>query len=204
MPEGSPTALGFDCDWQLGLNLSARTTGCIGYLLGFNGLGGLKLDKDIEVWNPIGDDAARTIITKDKVECIGLIQSFRYEGGDEDPIQIRSYVSKGSAANVRAKLARPLANTSLKVAWYIIDFDSDEKKWFEASYLKSPKEASSNVDSAGGELQLFVSNDSTPVSESLNIGLFKLEFQIVPSDGKSATLEFATGPRRRLVKKWGS
>ena len=76
------------------------------------------------------------------------------------------YVSKGSAADLRAKLARPLANTSVKLAWYIIDFDPEMKSWFEAAFIKRGKEPSANVDSTGGELQLFVDNHPTQVSPS--------------------------------------
>lgn len=200
---GSPNALDYSCDWRLGLNLTASKTGCVGYLLAFSGLGGLSLKKDIEVFNPVSDRDVRTVVRQDTIECIGLIESFRFEGGETDPIRIAGYLSKGSAADVRAKLARPLANTTVKLAWYIIDFDPESKLWFEAAFLKTPKEASANIDSTGGELQLFVANDATPISETLDIGVFGFEVQVVPADKKKTTLEFATGPRRRLVKQWG-
>jgi hypothetical protein len=29
-----------------------------------------------------------------------------------------------------------------------------------------------------------------------------MEFEIVPAEGESTLLEFATGPTQRLVKKW--
>lgn len=199
----SPNALGFACNWQLGLNLSSKRNGCVGYLLSFSGLGGLNLRKDIEVFNPVSDKHVRSVVKDETVKCIGLIERFDFEGGETDPIRVKSFVSKGSAADVRAKLARPLASTTLKLSWYIIDFDSESKLWFEAAFVKSPKEASANVDSTGGELQIFVDNDATPVSPTLDIGVFGFEFQVVPADKKRANLEFATGPRRRLVKLWG-
>jgi len=30
-----------------------------------------------------------------------------------------------------------------------------------------------------------------------------VEFQLVPEENKNATLEFATGSKRRMVKTWG-
>ena len=95
------------------------------------------------------------------------------------------------------------SNTSIKLAWYIIDFDNEAKLWYEAAFLKSPKQASANVDSSGGELQLFIDNAATAINDTLDIGVYALEIQSVPADNKKATLEFATGPRRRLVKRWG-
>ncbi len=203
MSDGSPNSLDFACDWQLALNLSPSRNGCIGYLLAFSGLGGLRLKKDIEVWNPVSDQAVQTVVSGDKVECIGLLESFAYEGGETDPIRVKAYVSKGSAADLRAKLARPLANTAVKLAWYIVDFDTEMKTWFEAAFVKQGKEASANVDSTGGELQLFVDNQPTQVSPCLDIGVYAVVLQVVPADKKKAVLEFATGPRRRLVKSWG-
>lgn len=203
MSESSPNSLDFSCDWRFALNITSRQHGCVGYLLSLSGLGGLNLSADIEAWNPISDRNVRTVVSKDQVKCIGLIESFRYEGGETDPIRIRSFVSKGSAADIRAKLARPLTKTGLKLSWYIVDFDPESKSWFEAAFIKRGKEAQANVDSTGGELQIFVDNDATAVSDTLDIGVYAFEVQVVPADGKKAVLEFATGPRRRLVKAWG-
>jgi hypothetical protein len=59
------------------------------------------------------------------------------------------------------------------------------------------------VDSADGELQLFIANSGTRINEVLDIGVYAFDFQVVPADNKVTNLEFATGPRRRLVKAWG-
>ena len=193
--------LDFKCNWQLALNLSARQAACMGYLLSFSGCGGLKLPPDIEVFSPV-DSRTRTVVKSDTIECVGLIESFCFEGGEGDPIRFRSYVSKGAAAEIRAKLARPLTNTTAKLSWYIVDFDTESKLWFEAAYVKSPKEAAANIDSTGGDLQMFIENQATNISEQLDIGVYAFEFQVVPAESKQTTLEFATGPRKRLVKTW--
>lgn len=195
------SALDFNCDWRFGINISSSLKASVGYLLDWSGCGGLNLKKDIEVWNPC-DKAARTVVTDSTVKCIGLIESFKFEGGENDPIRIVAYLSKGMAAEVRAKLANPLRNTQLKLGWYIIDYDEELKRWYEAAYCKSPTKADANIDSSDGELQIFVANEATRVNETLDINVFKFEFQVVPADGKTTQLEFATGPQRRLVKKW--
>jgi hypothetical protein len=92
----------------------------------------------------------------------------------------------------------------LKLAWYIINFDEADKLWFEAAYLKSPKMAEASLDSSGGDLQIFVDNQHTRISETLDIGVFGFEFQVVPADKKKCTLEFASGSKLRLVKQWGT
>ena len=202
MAKESPTSLNFACDWRYGLNLNSGTKATVGYLLEFSGCGGLSLAKDIEVWNPF-DSQGPTVVSGERIKCAGLLESFEFDGGEGDPIRMRIFVSKGNAADVRAKLARPLANTSLKLAWYIIDFDGEQKLWYEASFLKSPKKAETNVDSSGGELQIFIANSATRINDVLDIGVYALDVQVVPADNKVTQIEFATGPRRRLVKSWG-
>ncbi|MDD9945998.1 MAG: hypothetical protein OXU20_33450 [Myxococcales bacterium] len=200
MPSGN--ALNYDCNWRFAANVRSSEKDTVGYVLFWSGCGGLSLKKDITVWNPY-DAAGQKLVTGEQIECIGLIDKFEYEGGELDPIRISAYVSKSTAADVRAKLARPLTNTKLKLSWYIIDFDEDKKLWYEAAFVKTPAKAEANIDSAGGELQVFIATEPTKISETLDLNVYRFEFQVVPADKKKATLEFATGPQTRLVKRWG-
>ncbi|MFE8599284.1 hypothetical protein [Archangium violaceum] len=195
--------LNFHCDWQFGFSVRSVLKGTVGYLLDWSGCGGLNLKRNIEVWNPFSNSGQK-VVSGRTIKCIGLIEDFRYEAGPTDPIRIKAYVSKETASDIRARLARPLTNPRLKLAWYIINFDEADKLWFEAAYLKSPKTAEASLDSTGGELQIFVDNHSTRISDTLDIAVFGFEFQVVPADKKKCTLEFATGSKLRLVKQWGS
>lgn len=198
----TPNALNYDCNWQFAANVVSSEKDTVGYLLFWSGCGGLSLTKDITVWNPY-DAAGQKILTGEKLECIALLEKFEFEGGELDPIRMVGYVSKKTAADVRAKLARPMTNTKLKLSWYIIDFDEEKKLWYEAAFVKSPQKADANIDSAGGELQIFIENEPRRISETLDLNVYRFEFQVVPAEGKKATLEFATGPQTRLVKRWG-
>lgn len=200
--ESNPNHLDFDCDWRFGLNLRSSLKGTVGYLLDWSGCGGLNLKKDIEVWNPF-NTAGQRVVSGSTIKCIGLIEQFHFEGGQTDPIRLKVYVSKGTAADIRSKLARPLTNTKVKLAWYIIDFDESDKLWYEAAFLKSPKTADASIDSVGGNLRISIENEPTRVSDTLDVNVFRFEFQVVPQDKKKAELEFASGPSRRLVKQWG-
>ena len=80
--------------------------------------------------------------------------------------------------------------------------DLDKKRWYEAALVRNKKKAEANIDSTKGELQIFIDKESTKIHESLDLRVYKFEFQIVPADGKTSELEFATGPSQRIVKKW--
>lgn len=193
--------LNFDCDWRYALNLKTTSKATVGYLLEWSGCGGLNLKKDIEVINACSSDR-RTVIKDNVVKCIGLIEEFRFAGGANDPIRITAYLSKGMASEIHSTVARPISSTKVKVGWLIVDYDEECKKWYEAAFCKSPKKAEANLDSGQGSLQIFIENQPTRISDDLNIGVYKFEFQIVPADKKSTQLEFATGPTRKIVTKW--
>lgn len=194
--------LDFDCDWRFGFNLHPRGKGTVGYLMFWSGCGGLSLAKDIEVWNPF-DAAGQTVVRGPTIKCIGLIESFRYEGGARDPIRIVAYVSKDAAADIRAKLARPLSSARLKVSWYILAFDDDKKAWYEAALIRDGQKAEASIDVDGGQAQMFIASHGTRITDTLDLKVYRFEFQVIPVPGKTATLEFATGPSQRLVKEWG-
>jgi hypothetical protein len=195
--------LDFDCDWRFGFNLQPGLKGTVGYLLDWSGLGGLNLTKDIEVWNPFST-AGQKVVSGTTIKCIGLLEWLRFAGGQNDPFRLRAYLSRGNAADLRSKLARPLTNTRLKLAWYIVDFDADDKLWYEAAFLKEPKTADASLDSMGGNLQISVDRAPTRISDTLDINVFGFEFQVVPALKKKVMLEFASGPSQKLVKQWGS
>lgn len=195
-------SLDFDCHWKFGYNLQARGKGTVGYLLFWSGCGGLNLTKDTEVWNPFSDQG-QTVVQGATVKCIGLLESFRYEGGAEDPIRMVAYVSKDVAANIRAKLASPLPSTKVKVQWYIIAYDDDAKNWYEAALIKDRARADASIDTTRGQVQMFIANEPTYLSDTLDLRVYRFEFQVVPAAGATTHLEFATGASQRLVKSWG-
>ena len=157
---------------------------------------------DIEVWNPF-TGAGQTVIRGETVRCIGLIEDFKYQGGDTDPIRISCYISKGNQSNIRAKLAKPLTNTKVKMAWYIISYDESAKQWYEAVKLVSPKIAQTNVNSAEGEMQIFMEKDPEKLSETLDINVYRFEFELIPQEKKKVRVQYATGPTKRVVRQWG-
>lgn len=195
--------LNFECDWRLGFNLDPARKGTIGYILFWSGCGGLSLPKDIEVFSPFAG-GGQTVVSGATIKCVGLMESFRYSGDNDAPIRMTALVSKDTAANVRAKLASPISATTLQLSWYIVSFDEDRKQWFEAAFVKNGARAQAAVDVMRGTLQLFIDSKPIPVGEQLDLGVYRFEFQVVPTQGAGSLLEFATGPTQRLVKKWAA
>ncbi|XXY47180.1 hypothetical protein WME91_44970 [Sorangium sp. So ce269] len=193
----------FDCDYRFGFNVDPRGKATVGYLLFWSGCGGLNLKKDIEVWNPF-NDPGQTAVTGKKIACIGLLEGVRFSGEEDASMRFVAYVSQGTAADIRSKIGRPLTSTTLQMSFYVIAYDDEKKQWYEAAFSKDKKNMDANLDTTGGELQIFVSRTPTRISDTLDVKVYRFEFQVVPAKGKTATLEFALGPTQRLVKQWKS
>ncbi|AKQ65489.1 hypothetical protein A176_002401 [Myxococcus hansupus] len=204
--------LEFECDWRSALNFKPGVKGMLGYLLQWNGCG-LNLGKDMELWTPIVTDGRR-VVCGPRIKCVGLIGHLSYEGGKTDPIRIQAYVSKSTASNLRAKLdpAQPLSKPRVRLAWSIIDFDANDNTWFEAAHLKDPTVAETSLDSTDGRLQISVDSQPVPQDEQPSAALtqnpgvdfFGMQLTVVPANKKKTLLEFASGPRVRQVKQWGT
>ncbi|MGK3992777.1 hypothetical protein [Sorangium sp. So ce1024] len=195
--------LDFDCDFRFGFNLDPRGKATVGYLLFWNGCGGLNLSKDIEVWNPFAA-AGQTVLTGKKIQCIGVLERLRYAGEEDDPMRFVAYVSQNVAASIRSKLARPLTSTRLQMTFCVVAYDDEKKQWYEAALVKDNARMQANLDTTGGDLQIFVSKTPTQISDTLDMKVYRFEFQVVPAKDTTTILEFATGPTQRIVKRWGA
>jgi hypothetical protein len=193
----------FDCDHRFGFVMNPSGNATVGYLLVWSGLGGLALSPDIEVWNPFSSPGQR-VLSGEKVKCIGLIEQLRYAGEEDDPMRFVVWVSQGTAANIRAKIAKPLTSTKLEMVFYVIAYDEEKKQWYEAGLVKDNGRMKAALDTTGGEVQIFISNKATRIKENMETRVYRFEFQVVPASGETSIVEFALGPTQRFVKKWGA
>ncbi|CAM3986403.1 hypothetical protein HRD49_21895 [Corallococcus exiguus] len=197
MPIAKPDVLELECNWQTGFQYRPGFRGALGYLLEWNGCGGLNLAKDLTLFSPtVGDFGP-------KAQCIGLIERLAMNGAS-GPMDFTVYVGRVTAANVLNHFAKPLDNLRLKLAWAIIDFDEAGDTWFEAAKLKSPASAEALMDTEKGRPKVFLDNQPATLAEDLDIRFHRFQFRVVPAPKKSTTLEFATNSQERRVTKWGS
>jgi hypothetical protein len=193
----------FDCDHRFGFAMNPGGSATVGYLLVWSGLGGLALSPDIEVWNPFSSPGQR-VLKGTRVKCIGLLESLRYAGEEDDPMRFVVWVSQDTAASIRAKIAKPLTSTKLEMVFYVISYDDEKKQWYEAGLVKDRGRMKSALDTTGGEVQIFISNKPTRIQENSETRVYRFEFQVVPAAGETSIVEFALGPTQRFVKRWGA
>ncbi len=209
MDPNSPKAVNIGCAWQFAFNLQTGKKGTVGYIAEWKGLGGLSLSQDILLWSPIPGSksplpkalqASSGAGPADQVRCVAVMESLSFGGESSDPIRISAYVSKDNQLKLRHKLLKPLPSTHFTLDYSVIGYDEDSKAWYSCWELdKSPSDA--QVDTGAGALQLFMSFEPTRISESLDINVYRMEFQMIP--GKRPTrLKLASGPQHRYVDEW--
>ncbi len=206
----NPSAIAIDCAWRFAFNLKSTEKGTVGYIAEWRGLGGLALQKDIVLWSPTPGSASPLPQTlqassgggtvADQVRCVAVIERLTFNGDPTDPIRIAAYVSKDNQVMLRYKLTQPLPSTRVALDYAIVSYDEDSKSWYTALAVDAPP-SDAQVNTGHGEPQLFMNFAATRIAESLDINLYRMEFEVIP--GKQATrLKIATAPSHRYVTEW--
>ena len=216
-------SIDLSCDWKSGFVMDPTKKQRCGYLVGFNGLGlNTEPDKEtdaykIRVFTPY--NAASLEYSQVKVDdldgakvlnCIGVIESFSFAGGVGDPICISAYVSSEFANQLKAKQKASLATTLIKkLGWWVVNYDVDDKSWFEEAFPKGNTESSDGLvmgqlnASGGKDVRLSIADAPTLIAPNLDVQVFNIYFEIVPASDTTYALSFRQGTTKAFVKGWG-
>jgi hypothetical protein len=212
------------CDWKSGFVMDPTKKQRCGYLVGFNGLGlNEEPTKDndafkIRVFTPYNAPSleySAGVEVEDLdgakvLNCIGIIESFSFAGGVGDPICVSAYVSSEFANQLKAKQKASLATTVInKLGWWIVNYDVDDKSWFEEGFPKGNTESNDGfvmgqLNAAGGsDVRLSIADEPTLISSNMDVQVFNIYFEIVPASDTTYALAFRQGATKAFVKGWG-
>jgi len=195
--------LNFECDTAYALNLVSTEKARVGYLMSFNGLGGLSLKSDIELFHPFNSKGGE-VLKGTKVKCVGIVEKFEFGGDPKGPIRIAAFLSTANAAALRGKMTSGVKSTKLKFSFALADYDLDAKAWFEAAIVQGNAKASAAIDTMDGVLQLFCEAEAQRLDESFDIVFCRMVFQVAPEPKQKSNLRFATGSTQKVVLAWGA
>ena len=186
----------------------------VGYLVQFEGLNmDDYLKQDIEVFSPYNSaEASYGEIEFDsdsgKVTVVGVIDSFNWAGGVGDAIIISSYISAENAEVLSAKTKTTLdTNIISGLGWWIVNFDEENKAWYEESHPMEPSivqgQLNSLPESQGGEIKLTVASMPTKVAPNIDLNVYNLYFEVIPAANSTFNFHFATSLKTKYIKNWG-
>ncbi|MDB4991444.1 MAG: hypothetical protein JWN04_6622 [Myxococcaceae bacterium] len=213
-------AYSLDCNWRAGFVMDPTKKQRVGYLLAFEGVGlAQPLVADIEVFSPfnaaVSDYAAAKDKLKDattdnkqpvaKITCVGVIESLAWNGGVGDPIQITAMLSSENALQLKAKLQTTLKTTAVsKLQWWIVNFDEENKKWFEESYPLDPVHVTGQLNAPGKtDVRLWVADEATKVASNIDVNVHQVMFEIVPAANSTYVLGFSLNATKKYANAWG-
>jgi len=201
--------LNYSCDWKSGFIFDPSKKARVGYINEFEGLdmdGFLK--KDIEVFHPFQGEAGfegGSGGEDTKHECTAVIDSFSFDGGVGDPLKISCYISAENAEMLQGKLKTTLTTNKVsKLSWWIVDFDEENKAWFEECYPKEPVEVNGQLNAAAdGKNSITVATIATKIAPTLDLNVYNLYFEVVPAASATFTFHMATSSKTKAVRNWG-
>lgn len=199
------------CDWRSGFVMNPSRKSRVGYLVQFQGLNMDEfLKQDVEVFTPYNNSETQyggvTIdLTSGKAKCVGAIEDFSFQGGVGDPICISAYVSAENAEVLSAKMKTTLTTTTVtNLAWWICNFDEENKVWYEEAFPKDPVSFKGQLNAPGGkEVRLQVASAATKIQSNIDVNVYNIYFEVIPAADATYALHFATSGKTKFVRNWG-
>jgi hypothetical protein len=202
----------YPCDWRSGFVMDPNKKQRVGYLTSFKGLalGDTHLAQDLEVFTPFPSDLTPSAtVTKgasaDIVKATGIIESFSFEGGVGDPLCFGVYISAENGNIIKAKMKSALTTTKItELGWWIVNFDEENKKWYEEAYPKAPVHVTGQLNAPGSkDIRLHISDEPTKIANNIDVNVYMMYFEIVPAANMTFALNFATSAMTPFVRNWG-
>lgn len=204
-------SIDLSCDWRAGFVMSPDRKQRVGYLVHFEGLNmGEFLKQDVEVFTPYNSSESNyseVEVDQDntKVTCVGTLDMFTWGGGVGDAICMSAYISAENAEVISSKLKTTLdTNIINKLSWWIVNFDEENKVWYEESFPLDPSTVKGQVNAPpGGDVRLTVSSQATKVSPNIDLNVYNLYFEVIPAADSTFNFHFASSMKTKFVKNWG-
>jgi hypothetical protein len=201
----------FPCDWKSGFVMNPTKKQRVGYLVSFDGIGlSAPLAQDVTVYTPYNVDGADTgyaplKVTEDKVNVVGVLDNFSWEGGVGDPICVSGYLSAENALLIKGMQKMTLKTTGIKqLGWWIGNFDEETKKWFNEAHPLAPTEITGQLNAPGGkDVRLAVADEPTKVAANIDVNVYNIYFEVVPAANQTCDFHFASASGKNFVKRWG-
>lgn len=199
------------CDWRSGFVMDPEKKQRVGYLVKFSGLNmGEYLKADIDVFTPYnssetGYGEVEVDSDETKVTVVGVMEDFSWGGGVGDPICISAYISSENAEVLSAKTKTTLDTTIIsELAWWIVNFDEENKVWYEECYPLDPEIAGGQLNAPGGsDVRLVVSADATKIAPTVDLNVYNMYFEVIPAANTTYNFHFASSMKTKFVKNWG-
>jgi hypothetical protein len=196
------------CNWANGFVMDPNKKDPVGYLTAFTGLGTQvgALAQDLEVFCPctgLSPSYPGIAITEERVKAVGIIESITWGGGVGDPWCFSVYISGVNQQKIAAAMKNTFDSTKIdKLSWWVGDFDTVKKNWYERVYPKAD-DMKGMLNAQGGKMKINLDTEGVKVHANVDAKVFSFYFEVVPAANVLTAINFATGVQNNSVKNWG-
>lgn len=196
------------CNYSNGFVMDPSVKDAIGYLTSFSGLGTQvgALEADLEVFCPatgLNPAYPGIAIQDEKLKCVAIIESVTWNGGVGDPYCFSVYISGQNQQKLAAAMKNTFDSTKIdKLGFWIGDFDTVKKNWFERVYPKND-DMKGMLNAQGGNMKINLDTEGVKVHANVDAKVFNLYFEVVPAANVLTDINYATGVQNNTVKHWG-
>ncbi|WP_460724513.1 hypothetical protein [Nocardia heshunensis] len=148
-----------------------------------------------------------------QMHVCGIIESLRWDGGLESPMQASFYVSQHSQQQLEDVLHRTRELTIEDFKFWIVGYEYPSQSgkpgvWYEAAYPIGPTgrgipgSVRGPITSRGATFDFTVSDIPSPI-EPTGVKVFECTMRMAPARDESFTLFKADSPTDKQVQPWG-
>jgi hypothetical protein len=196
----------FSCNMEAGFVMDPNQRGRLGYVTSLFGFGlEAPFATDLQVSVPFNTGAKPAFTGLQyksgspvgSAKVVGVIETFKWDGGVGDMISLDFYVSQQNAVAIKSSQQHTLTTRAINsLAWWIVDYDQQAKMWFEQAYPVGGS-VTGLVAGQGGNLMLNVG--LVPVTAKID----KVSLAVEPGANRAYELQFAESSKIKVVKPWG-
>jgi hypothetical protein len=196
----------FSCNMEAGFVMDPNQHGRLGYVTSLFGFGlEAPFATDLQVSVPFNTGAKPAFTGLQyksgspvgSAKVVGVIETFKWDGGVGDMISLDFYVSQQNAVAIKSSQQHTLTTRAINsLAWWIVDYDQQAKIWFEQAYPVGGS-VTGLVAGQGGNLMLNVG--LVPVTAKID----KVSLAVEPGANRAYELQFAESSKIKVVKPWG-
>ncbi len=134
---------------------------------------------------------------------VGVIETFSWNGGVTDPIQIDFFVSQETAKQIEVLLSTGLHSLDVtSFGYYTENYDPTTQTWYSEAFPLNPVNLQGVIASSASNPLLSVVPQGEPIKVGSGIDVYKVSIKFLPAV-HSSTLYIASSATERVAAAWG-
>ena len=91
-----------------------------------------------------------------------------------------------------------------QLGWWIVNFDEENKKWFEEAFPKEPTHLRGQINAPGGkDIRLSIGGEPVKIAPNIDKNVYNFYIEVIPAADDLFALHFAKSANTKFARNWG-